>query len=73
MRASENTRRLRRGSLLLVAGFAVLGGGLAGCGGSSQEMQLPDPARRFVERRKVDVNQPPTQPRSKSLSGKQRP
>jgi len=68
------TRRLRIHGLL-VAGCAAFAIGWAGCGGPSQEMQLPDQGRQFVDRRKIDVKQRPRQPqsgtgRSKSFSGK---
>jgi len=72
-------RRARgRIQVLLIAGFCALTICLAGCGGSSREMQLPDQARKIVDRRKVDVEQRSKQSksgtgRSNSHSGQQRP
>ncbi len=61
-----------------MAAFVALAVCLAGCGGSSQEMQLSDAARKIVDRRKVDVEQRPTPSksgtgRSNSRSGQRRP
>jgi hypothetical protein len=61
-----------------MAGSGALAICLAGCGRSSQEKQLSDQARKIVDRRKVDVEQRPTSPksgtgRSNSRSGQQRP
>jgi len=54
--------------LSLVAAISVLATCLTGCGGSSQEMQLPEQGRKIVDRRKVDVEQRPAPP--KSATGK---
>ncbi len=50
--------------ILVLAVFGALAISLTGCGGSSQEMHLPDEARKIVDRRKVDVEQRPKQSQS---------
>jgi hypothetical protein len=59
--------RLARGrirlTLIAIAGLSTIG--LAGCDGPAQEMQLPEEARKSVERRKVDFQPRP----AKSQSG----
>ncbi|MGO9463959.1 MAG: hypothetical protein ACLQIB_31590 [Isosphaeraceae bacterium] len=62
MSATRIARMQKR--VLLAAGISVFATCLAGCGGSSQEMQLPDEARKIVDRRKVDVEQRPKQSKS---------
>jgi len=61
-----SARRRVRGQVqvLLIAGSGALAICLEGCGRSSQEIQLPDQARKIVDRRKVDVEQRPTPSKS---------
>jgi hypothetical protein len=61
MQARRVTRCRFRLSLAGAIGLAAAC--CSGCGGSSQEMQLPDQARKTVERRKVDVQAPPAKPK----------
>jgi hypothetical protein len=47
---------------LVAAVCGLVAAWLVGCGGPSPEMQLPDQARKTVERRKVDVQARPAKP-----------
>jgi hypothetical protein len=50
-------------ALLPVAASGLVAACLSGCGEGSQEMQLPEQAKKTVERRKVDFQARPAKPK----------